>query len=72
MPSNHTYFQMSDLLHTDKQKMALMRRERGRHFLLTVSVVCIQLEHQKWTAVYSNTGRFNPAVLTLKRMDAKW
>lgn len=52
--------------------MALMGRERGRHFLLTESVVCIQLEHQKGTAVYSDTGRVNPAVLTLKRTDAKW
>jgi len=41
MPSNHTYFQMSDLLHTDKQKRALMGREIDRQFLFAVSVVCI-------------------------------
>lgn len=71
MPPNHTYFQMLNLLHTDKQ-MTLMGREGGKHFLLTVSVVCIQIEHQKWTTVYSYMGTFNLSVLTLKRMDVKW
>lgn len=35
-----------------KKKMALMGREKGRHFLFTVSVIYIQLEHQTWTVVY--------------------
>lgn len=66
MPSNHTYFQMSSFLHTDKQKMALMGRERQALFPYSVSSF-----HSPRTSEMdcSNTGRFNPAAL--KRMDAK-
>lgn len=69
MPSNHTYFQMSSFLHTDKQKTALMGRERQALFPYSVrkfhSTRISEMDS-------SNPGRFNPTMPALKRMDAKW
>lgn len=69
MPSNHTYFQMSSFLHTDKQKSALMGRKRQTLFPYSVS----SFHSTRISEIgCSNTRRFNPAMRTLKRMEAKW